>query len=70
MLVLLGAPQHGDIVSGRGGKEEKVSAFAANLSRGIDLSTVWPAEKIEEIRRLKEKWDPQNVFWNPVVDGV
>lgn len=33
--------------------EERVFGFAANLSKGMDLRTVWPASKLEAIRRVK-----------------
>lgn len=51
-------------------EQTRITGFAANLSKRIDLSTVWPEQMREDIRRLKEKWDPQGLFWNPVVDGV
>lgn len=71
MLDIMNAPQHdgladkNPLVDG-----ERLSAFAANLSKGIDVSTVWPTNKLEEIRRLKKAWDAHGVFWNPVVNGV
>ncbi|KAK1067161.1 hypothetical protein LTR12_014394 [Friedmanniomyces endolithicus] len=63
-LALANAPQHEQ--NGGGG----VTAYASNLSKNMDLSTVWPAYQIEEIQRLKTLWDAKGVFWNPVVDGV
>lgn len=49
---------------------EKVNGFAANLNHDVDIAEFWPQAKIEEIRHMKDIWDPGNVFWNPVVDGM
>jgi len=49
---------------------ERVNGFAANLNGDIDVAQVWPHGKLEQIRRMKGIWDPVNVFWNPVVDGM
>ena len=71
MLALVNPPQRGKAAEGKDvGGETHVSAFAANMNKGIDLTAVWPKDKIVEIRRLKALWDHRNMFWNPVVDGV
>jgi hypothetical protein len=67
MLGIVGAPLHsGD----KGDEVTRVNAFAANMSKGIDVRTVWPEKKLEEIRRAKSVWDPGGLFWCPAVDGV
>ncbi|KAK3071972.1 hypothetical protein LTR53_007671 [Teratosphaeriaceae sp. CCFEE 6253] len=70
-LALVNAPQHNghveDIVPV---DAENVTGYAANLRKAVDLSTVWPADQLERIRQLKDVWDPQGLFWNPVVHGV
>ncbi|KAK5734577.1 hypothetical protein LTR17_008798 [Elasticomyces elasticus] len=70
-MAIVNAPQH----DGHAGESsltdgDRVTAYAANLSKGIDLTTTWPASKIDEIEKLKGLWDSKGVFWNPVVDGV
>jgi len=70
-LAMVNAPQHdGLLEQSKLVDGEKVTGYAANLSKAVDLSTIWPAQKIEEIRRLKGQWDSKGVFWNPVTDGV
>lgn len=53
-----------DGVAGADGWQEgvDVSAFAANLSKGIDLRTVWAADMLLQIQWLKQIWDPDGVF--------
>lgn len=59
-----------DILGSRSSDEEKVNGFAANLNSDVDTTEIWPYERLQQIRRLKGIWDPDNVFWNPVVDGM
>lgn len=59
-----------DILGDRSSDEEKVNGFAANLNSDVDVTEIWPYEKLDQIRRLKGIWDPDNVFWNPVMDGM
>lgn len=61
MLSIMGEKKDGD---------ERVNGFAANLNKDIDVTEVWPPAQLEEIRRMKGIWDSENVFWNPVVDGM
>jgi hypothetical protein len=58
-----------DLLGDRSSDTERVNGFAANLNNDIDVTEIWPHEKIEQIRQMKGIWDPGNVFWNPVVDG-
>jgi hypothetical protein len=69
-MSLVNAPQHRD--AGRKGtsREDRVTAFAANLSKGLNINTIYLPQQIEQIKRLKGILDPENLFWNPVVDGV
>ncbi|KAK4556426.1 hypothetical protein LTR86_006570 [Recurvomyces mirabilis] len=70
-MSLVNAPQHERLVEGSGLADgDWLTAHAANLSKGIDLSTTWAASQLEESRRIKSVWDAGNLFWNPVVDGV
>jgi hypothetical protein len=59
-----------DILGDRSSDAERVNGFAANLNSDVNVTEIWPHEKLEQIRRLKGIWDPGNVFWNPVVDGM
>jgi len=59
-----------DILGDRSSDAERVNGFAANLNGDVDVTEIWPHKKLEKIRRLKGFWDPGNVFWNPVVDGM
>jgi hypothetical protein len=59
-----------DLLGDRSSDAERVNGFAANLNSDVDVTEIWPHEKLEQIRRLKGTWDPSNVFWNPVVDGM
>jgi hypothetical protein len=59
-----------DLLGDRSSDAGRVNGFAANLNRDVDVTEIWPQEKLEQIRRLKSIWDPSNVFWNPVVDGM
>lgn len=58
------------ILGDRSRDKERVNGFAANLNSDVDVTEIWPHEKLEQIRQLKGIWDPGNVFWNPVVDGM
>ena len=58
-----------DLLGDRSSDATRVNGFAANLNSDIDIGEIWPHVKIEQIRRLKGIWDPNNVFWNSVVDG-
>lgn len=59
-----------DLLGERSSEADRVNGFAANLNSDVDVTEIWPHEKLEQIRRLKGIWDPSNVFWNPVVDGL
>jgi hypothetical protein len=59
-----------DILGDRSNDADKVNGFAANLNRDVAVTEIWPQERLEQIRRLKSIWDPGNIFWNPVVDGM
>jgi FAD/FMN-containing dehydrogenase len=59
-----------DLLGDRSSDAEKVNGFAANLNSDVDVTEIWSHEKLEQIRRLKGIWDPDNVFWNPVVNGM
>ena len=59
-----------DVLGDRSSEAERVNGFAANLNSEVDVTEIWPQEKLEQIRRLKGIWDQGNVFWNPVVDGM
>jgi hypothetical protein len=59
-----------DLLGDRSSDTERVNGFAANLNNDIDVTEIWPHEKIEQIRQMKGIWDPGNVFWNPVMDGL
>jgi hypothetical protein len=69
-MALVNAPQREDAGRTSTSREGLVTAFAANLSKGIDIDTVYVPQQVEEIKRLKGIFDPRNMFWNPVVDGV
>ncbi|KAK5686052.1 hypothetical protein LTS10_002166 [Elasticomyces elasticus] len=70
-LAIVNGPQHDGLAAENGFTDgDRVTAYAANLSKGIDLATTWPAPKIDDIEKLKGLWDSKGVFWNPVVDGV
>ncbi|KAH9908974.1 FAD-binding domain-containing protein [Xylariomycetidae sp. FL2044] len=43
--------------------------LAGNARVEDDMSQILSPEKMEKLRRQKERWDPKGVFWNPVVDG-
>ena len=59
-----------DVLGDRSSEAERVNGFAANLNSDIDVTEIWPQEKLERIRRVKGIWDPDDLFWNPVVDGM
>jgi hypothetical protein len=42
--------------------------FANNMLFGMDVGEVYTKEEVEEVRRVKEMWDPEEVFWSPVSD--
>ncbi|KAK5710552.1 hypothetical protein LTR17_018824 [Elasticomyces elasticus] len=70
-LAMVNAPQHDGLAAENGFTDgDRVTAYAANLSKGIDLTTTWLAPKIVEIKKLKGLWDSKGIFWNPVADGV
>jgi hypothetical protein len=49
---------------------EKVCGYGANLNKNIDMGEVYHPHQLEKIRELSKEWDPNGLFWNPVVDGV
>lgn len=59
-----------DLLGDRANSEGKVNGFAANLNKDINVTEIWPHEKIEQIRSIKGIWDPANIFWSPVVNGM
>ncbi len=69
-MALFNAPQHRDARGTPESRNTAINAFASNLSKGIDLRTVYLPHQLNEIRRVKRLFDPTNLFWNPVVDGV
>ena len=57
-----------DILGDRSSDEEKINGFVGNLNSDVDITEIQPHEKLDQIRRLKGIWDPNNVFWNSVID--
>jgi hypothetical protein len=39
--------------------------FANTMKLGVDLGELFQEEKVEELQRVKEYWDPNGVFWSP-----
>ncbi|KPM43154.1 hypothetical protein AK830_g3401 [Neonectria ditissima] len=46
------------------------AVFPNNMRVGTDMTQMYqPAAKMEALHHLKRYWDPENVFWNPAVNG-
>ncbi|KKY21992.1 putative fad binding domain protein [Phaeomoniella chlamydospora] len=48
----------------------KPAAFTNHMRYRIDLKEIYTEEMVQELARIKMHWDPQSIFWSPVVDGV
>lgn len=68
---MMSAVRASDDGEGEGEKKHHRAATLPNdLRKGIDLSELYTAEMMEEIKRVKAIWDPEGVFWSPAVDGI
>ncbi|OCL15050.1 FAD-binding domain-containing protein [Glonium stellatum] len=45
------------------------ASFANNIRFGQDMEEVYSKDMIGELKRMRQLWDPEGVFWSPVGDG-
>ncbi|KAL1893511.1 hypothetical protein Sste5346_006339 [Sporothrix stenoceras] len=47
------------------GEKEPVISFANNLSFPATITDYYPPDKVEELQKIKTRWDPNGIFWSP-----
>ncbi|KAM0811764.1 putative FAD-binding PCMH-type domain-containing protein [Seiridium cardinale] len=60
-----------DLMAGfrKGDEHTPPKSFPNNLRFGMSLEELFNRDKLEDLRRVKHIWDPDNVFWSPYEDS-
>lgn len=49
------------------GESAPLISFANNMAFPATIADYYPQDKVEELQRIKTRWDPSGVFWSPAV---